>query len=383
MAIVAAPAWPQSGNGSVRGAVSDATNAVVPNASVSLTDFPKTRDPLKWPFSADSFWNTPIGSGARYVAADIPVHDRIQPEEEIIVLTPTAPKVDIVQNNAGWNRNKERCESTTGKIIETNVPIPPDFSTDPGYLGKTPNQSAAILLEDGHTIIQNQPFHRCGPGGVATSGHSAARVDLYGEAIEGSHGGSGLTAIGGSIRSGELTKGGVLRHAIKLTFYAKQAFYYRADEADGKPGYRWPAIKADGYANPTTYAGTNPEVQIGSLLCLKPDYNIAALATEPARIIAKALQDYGAYIVDDAAWSSVSFEVEWGPGGRVVDEFKRTWGYDLGTRLDAGTPWANDVKDIMENLYVVANNSPAAKGGGGGPRQPKAPPFVRSAVSGQ
>ena len=117
-------------------------------------------------------------------------------------------------------------------------------------------------------------------------------------------------------------------------------------------------------------------------MCLKPDYNLAGLSTEPARIVARALQDYGAYIVDDAAWSSVSIEVEWGPAGRVVDEFKATWGYDLGTKLDAGTPWANDMKSILANLYVVANNSPTSIGGGGAPRQPKAPPFTRPRGSG-
>ena len=351
-------------------------------ATLLAQSFPTSRDPLKWPFADTSIWNVAIGSGAKYVAACIPAHDRIQPEEEIVILTPHAPKVNIMQNNAGWDRDKERCESVTGKIIESNVPVPTAFSTDPGYLGKTPNQSAAFLLEDGHTLIQNQPFHRCGPGGIATSGGSAARADLYGDGVEGSHGGSGLSSLGGSIRSGELGKGGVLRHAIKLTFYARQTFYYRKDEGDGKPGYRWPAVTSDDYANTTTYAGTNPEVQIGSLLCLKPDYNFAGLSTEPARIIAKALRDYGAYIVDDAAWSSVSIEVEWGPAGRVVDEFKTNWGYDLGTKLDAGTPWANDMKSILANLYVVANNSPASIGGGGVPRQPKAPPFARPRGSG-
>jgi hypothetical protein len=207
-------------------------------SAVSSQTLPATRDPLKWPFADTSIWNTAIGGNARYAAAGIPAHERIGPEEEIIILTPTAPKVNIMQNNAGWNRGRTRCGSITDKILESGVPIPAEFSTDPGYIGVTPNQSAAILLEDGRTIIQNQPFHRCGPGGPATSQYVFPRVDLYGEAIEGSHGGAGMSAIGGCIRAGELVKGGVLRHALKLILYAKLAYYYRSDEPDGKAGLR-------------------------------------------------------------------------------------------------------------------------------------------------
>ena len=32
-----------------------------------------TRDPLKWPFAQNSIWNMPIGSGAQYVPANLPI----------------------------------------------------------------------------------------------------------------------------------------------------------------------------------------------------------------------------------------------------------------------------------------------------------------------
>jgi len=345
-------------------------------------EFPTHRDPIQWPFADTSIWNMPIGGGADYVAASIPAHDRIGPEEEIVILTPDAPKVSIRKNTAGWNRELTRCETITSEVLETNVPVPDDFSTDPGYYGLTPNQSAAILLSDGRTIIQNQPFHRCGAGGTATSQYVFPRVDLYGEAIAGSHGGAGMSAIGGCIRSGELVPGATIRHALKLILYAKLAYYYRSDESDGKAGYRWPAFRADAYANTTSYAGANPAVQIGTLLCLKPDFNVSGLSTEPARIIAKALQDYGAYIIDDAAWSWIGLAVEWGPGGREMDEFRTTWGFDLATQLNTGSAWANDIKAVMNSLYVVDNNGPSTKGGGGTPRQPLAPPFGTTGLSG-
>jgi hypothetical protein len=337
--------------------------------------FPSERDPLRWPFAADSIWNTPIGSEARYVPANIPPHARLGPEEEIIILTPAAPAVNLVEHKGGWNKARKRADAITGRILETNVPIPFAFSTDPGYYGVTPNQSAAILLTDGRTLIQNQPFHRVGLGGPAITQFRFPRTDLYGDGVAGSHGGSGMSAIGGCIRVGELVPGGVLRHALKVVLWGKLAFHYSQDEADGKPGYRWPAFRADGYASTNTYAGKNPELQVGSLLALKPDFKLPELATEPARMIARALQDYGAYVIDDSAWSFVGLCVEWGPDGRVLDEFKQTWGFALPVELDSRTQWASDIQAIMAALEVVANNGPESKGGGGVMRQPKPPPF--------
>jgi hypothetical protein len=34
------------------------------------------RDPLRWPFSQESIWNTPIGSRAKYVPADLETPER-------------------------------------------------------------------------------------------------------------------------------------------------------------------------------------------------------------------------------------------------------------------------------------------------------------------
>jgi hypothetical protein len=38
MALLAVPAWPQAGNGSVRGTIRDQSNAVIPGAAVKLTN---------------------------------------------------------------------------------------------------------------------------------------------------------------------------------------------------------------------------------------------------------------------------------------------------------------------------------------------------------
>ena len=98
----------------------------------------------------------------------------------------------------------------------------------------------------------------------------------------------------------------------------------------GKPGYRWPALASDsGAENPGSgnyYGGSNPEVQMGTLLALKPDFDISSLRTEPARILAKAMQDYGAYIVDNTAWDVYAIETEEGPQGSVANEVLNNYG---------------------------------------------------------
>lgn len=115
---------------------------------------------------------------------------------------------------------------------------------------------------------------------------------------------------------------------------------------------------------------------MGALLALKPDIDIESwgLKTEPARMLARAFQDYGAYIVDDPAWDVYAIMTEQSPEGRFVEEFKRAWGFDF---VDKSTtsPWALDIARIFSNLHVVANNGPNSIGGGGTPRQPLAPPF--------
>jgi hypothetical protein len=86
-------------------------------------------------------------------------------------------------------------------------------------------------------------------------------------------------------------------------------------------GFRWPAPVADGYA--PGYYGTkgNPEKEcrMGALLALLPDLELTSLDFEtgndgPAMILARAFQDYGAYIVDDPYQNVVAIPDRIQPG---------------------------------------------------------------------
>lgn len=349
---------------------------------------PATRDPQQWPFVWDSIWNIPIGANAQYVPAGIQPAGRMTADEDIIILEPDAPQVDVIAHDAGWDLSKTRCGSivTPIEVLINGAPIPNAFSTDPGHLGETPNHSAVILMPDGVTIKQTQPFHRCGTGGVAVSQYNSSDDDIKtGDGIHGAHGGSGMSSLGGTIRMGELVPGGVIRHVLKLNLYAKKYLYY--DASDSTPGHRWPAPRADGYAgdpsHPCSYGGTVSELQMGALLALRTDFDIDGLQTQPAKIIARALINYGGYVVDDTCWDVYALETEWGADGRVIDEFEQVWGFPFVTSIkstcndvnDDECKWAKDMVEVFTNLHVIDNNCRTSIGGPGERRTSCAPPF--------
>jgi hypothetical protein len=340
---------------------------------------PETRDPLKWPFSQTSIWNMPIGSGAVYVHAQIEkavkAGSGMTIDEDYIVMSPDAPLMEIYENNSGWSRTKSRC-TIDGKLLFA-APIPQKYivSRDT-WVGDIPNSCLAVLMKDKRTIKQTQPFAHCTENQPGTSKYVVKDVDIYGDGISGAHGGSGLSAVGGTLRVGELTpNSGPIRHALKVNIFGRQNIYYDTETK----GFRWPAIRADGYAADQYYKDrTNPVVKacrMGSLLALPARMNLDSLSfeTTPGRILAQAFQDYGAYLVDDTAWDVYAIETEWSPEGRVKDEFLKNWGFSISTKKD--TPWGRDMDRIFLNLHVVDNNSSSTIGGGGKPRVSLAPPF--------
>lgn len=349
-------------------------NDAAPAASAPV----HARDALLWPFRSDSIWNTPIGDGASYVAAAITSSTGLDPDEDVLILTPTAPVVPVYEHTAGWDASTTRCANVTPKVL-MSVPIPADFRTDPGYLGASPNAAAAVMLADGRTVRQMQPFHRCADG-RAVAQYVFDDDDLVGgTGLVGAHGGSGMSSIGGTIRVGELNPGGRIRHALKIEVFARRFLALRQDST---PGYRWPASSADSYAQ-GGYQGSIPALEMGALVALRPDFDVKGLTTEPARILAAAFRDYGAYIVDDTAEDVVAVATEWGPAGRVSTGFKANYGYGLDTALDVdcrvaadACAWRDDVRRIVASLAVVDNNAPGSVGGPGKRRVACAPPVA-------
>jgi hypothetical protein len=343
----------------------------------------KFRDPLKWPFQSSSIWNMPIGSGAKYISAGIEraMQAGMTVDEDIIILSKNSPVKNVYINYADWNSSKDRC-TKDGNIL-FSAPIPDSFYINKtNWDGNTPNSSTAILLSDGVTIKQTQPFSRCSQGGDATSHYVFGDQNIYGYGYYGSHGGSGLSAIGGTIRLGELMPGSKgIRHALKVNIYGSRNLYYD----NISKGYRWPALTADAAAS-GNYGKTRKtpvvqECRMGALLALPSWLDLDSLnfETAPAKMLAAAFQNNGAYIVDDTGWDVYAIETEWSPDGRFIKEFEKQWGFAFMT-YSKNNAWARDMDKIFLNLHVVENNSVNSIGGGGIPRLPLAPDFIPSHI---
>jgi hypothetical protein len=353
--------------------------AVAPAPAPAPTPTPTptaVRDPLKQPFSSKSIWNMPIGSGAVYVPAGLNnTNSNIWTpmpgaDQERIFMTPTESLTPIYYNGVAWSGGN-RCAPTGGLIV--SVPMPANYIV----ANSTYNESASFLMPDRRTIVQTQPLARCTAGGAATSLLSFAPVDIYGDGRSGAHGGSGLSAIGGSIRIGELRPGGQpMRHALKVAVYAKEALYHCTTKSDC---WRWPAYNSDSYSVGTYGAlnnNQNKSMKMGALLALHSSINIASLnlETEPGKQIAWTLQNYGAYVVDDMGNSpGIIFDTEFGPNGSKVDEFQKDWGFAFTAKLAAPTAWQRDIQKLVKILNVIDNNTSTTIGGGGTPRQPLLP----------
>jgi hypothetical protein len=336
-----------------------------------------------WPFSRDSIWNLPIGANAVYVPGNIkkPTAYGMTTDVDVLILTPTAPLTDVYFNSDAWGGGS-RCSAQGGVLFSAPIPasfvVPGAGSGNPD--GTTPNYATAILAADGHTLIQGQPMARCAAAGTATMWWYKANEDLLGTGISGAHGGSMLSSLGGVIRLGELVPGGTIRHAMKVNLLGAADYY------NGSGGFRWPATTADGCA-PGCYGGSVPALRMGSLLALPPsvDVNSMGLETDAAKILAHGFQDYGAYTVDDAAWSTYAIATEYSPSGKVDDEFAAAWGFPI-SPASRNVPWARDMDRIFGALNVVDNwdaatwqtvsASKGAQGAGGGtPRVSWAPEF--------
>ena len=281
-------------------------------------------------------------------------------DQDIIVMDPSAPLVTLMHSGAGWSGN--RCAGSGAALA--SVPIPSSFMVS----SNGHNDALAVLMPDGQTVLQGQPFARCAAGGVGTLLSLTPSDNLYGAGILGAHGGSGLSSLGGTIRLNELVPGGEIRHALKVNVDGLTDLF-------PSPGFRWPAIRHDGCA-PGCYGGSVPAMEMGSLLAIPAGVDINALGLSPAGLeLAWTLQNYGAYVADNTARSVFSIETEYSPSGNVATQFQQDWGYAFQAPAGSGTPWSHDINVILANLDVVANNAPTSIGGGGAPLQPLAPPI--------
>ena len=322
------------------------------------------RNAWLWPFAQDSIWNTPIGSEAQYVPSGLRTAREVIVDTNYLFKVPAGAPERPIYENPDWS---DRCYGSKDQGSWVRNPrrtLP--ISNDMIVPNDGANNASAFLLPDGKTLVQMNPLCRDKADGPVY-GELLEELDIHSQGVQGGHGGSGMSSIGGTIRKGELLTDAPIRHALKITLHAKEFVAYNND---GSRGYRWPAFRADGYANAGTYGGSTPALELGALLALKPNLTSEGLGikTVIGKKIFKAFQDYGAYLVDDSYCSCHNITAEQG----VEEELKATYGYGMnGGKGD----FFNDVNRIWSALSVVDNNGPNRKGGGGTPRVALAPAF--------
>lgn len=338
------------------------TPVTAPTATATATQVQGggPRDKYLQPFSSTSPWNHPIGSNAQYVDANLP-RTNYYHETELVYLDPSAP-LRPLRDNGQWPA------TCGGGSSQGEVRIPDGVLISQGSDSYMPNNAAGALRADGRTIQEFLYASRCNGTGEVYTGLTLCEHDIYGSGVGPycAHGGSGLSGVGGSLRLWEITSTQPIKHALKITMPS-----YLLSKCNG--GQRWPAQNADsGYSDTGSwqyYAGTICDLRMGSLLAMPANVNCDTLVSAAlARRICKALQDYGAYVVDvHPSWNAGCLcpRTDWRP---------MTLNGEAGTEAPTEAV-GSQILTLFENLDVIANNSASNLGGGGTPRVPLSPPI--------
>lgn len=325
-------------------------------------DFPTERDIWLWPGHHESIWNLPIATSAIMQPANFSPGKgqwSVAWDEEILIFenkggTPRTLWLNEAPQDGGALkvRKTQNWSATYGTIT---IPTGDQLVNR----SVTHNGCTSIIKSDG-SVYSFQPFTNEGGSDIfcswwipkdpstsffgANYGWGAESNSIYGPLRAGSHGGSSLSTLGGSLRKWEIdTVGAPIRHALKINV---PGGLYLSNQ---NQGYRWPAYRADsGYQN--EYGGSNPEIRMGSLLAIPKSTPKPSGLSDLASRVFDALQTYGTYIVDDSyyvpgSWEVFAFAAEWGARGPTNTE-------------------RDQINAMMPSLHVVTNSTSSTPGGG-------------------
>lgn len=318
---------------------------------VLLETGPSTRDPALWPFNAQSPWNMPLGSGAKFV----PVETKYFGQSRGAGVAVDRNSIPIYIGTLN-DPNRVFYRSVRNESKQLRLPV--GAAPEPGD-----NRLLNFIDEHHFKVYELVGVEIETDGTIHLKANSyfntIHRLGVYSDNKPHGSRAYGGSSLGGIVRKGELIAG--IRHALGISV---QASTLNANAPGGKP-YVWPAC----YAPPgwETKYGQEGNLHLGSLLAIPPTVDLKKIgvgSSGPAFEIARALQDYGAYVIDhqDDAPNDLTFFVEPIAKNEVPKE--------LSAQLAL----------IIRNLKLVTNNSETNVGGGGTPRRQLAPPFAKEFV---
>ncbi len=361
----------------------------------------------------DSIWRRPVGTNAQLVASGIySHHDGNQgwsDEPMNLIRGRSSDPVVQVQGLAGWG---DRCSGNGQNKGTVRVRNGWNKAGEVFYCkaGGTSNNNTAFLRPDGRTMdhmgavargesTPAGPLFGNGPNpagddrqpisGKLYADNADGSTRLDGRGHSGMHGATNL--YGMPIYAHEGPGGNEINHALTIVWQVFFNAHMNMSRPNGTGqlfgrGYRWPARRADSYAqelilppnqdgndlapgytlpSPVSngryyrYSGKVPACVMGSLLVLKKSQTYASLnvTTEMGRKIFRALQNYGAYPVDDAGnkgkWNHGMVSVERWNDGPV----SASW---LNSQV------SDEIDRMMQATFVVDNNLPGQTCSGGG-----------------
>lgn len=367
---------------------------------------PTSRNVYQLPFSEDSIWNTPIGSGAQWhdpAFTGLTLNPSGYREEgDIVVLKPSSPSTAIAYNRGSFDVEGNRCPVEGETFGYAGVPTSWTY-TEGALIGDVKVNGCGVFLKtDGRTLMHTYATARCTAGQPVTTRTvlkswppRADHEDIYGSGRAGQQGGTHLSSLGGCLRVGEMTRAnGAPMHALRHTMY--QGAQYRpsplpasgfnyADHGEqytfsASTWWVYPAYSGD---DPKRYLGTDIYVRPGALYAIPPfiDIDDLGLETEPARMLAWTLQNFGTYCCDTSPAEVWGWAMETGPDGNFWDTFEDEWGFSPIIDAYAGGmatlrdhAWVRDNDRIVNVLQIVTNNLPSTPAGGGTPRIANWPP---------
>lgn len=331
--------------------------------TLAQTTMAGVRDPAAQPFADDSIWNTPIGRGAEYQAADAAESRMLHTDHSggsggsypwIAADAIGLYHVSTSDPVATW-----RYDARAGSVPWSGGPP----VTNGSVALPTPTGIQFLGGSDGHAIVIDPPGRYAyeiwqGRQTGANSYHARylVRTDLRGSGISSGEGLSeGIRAFGGSLAGGMVRcselAAGEIPHAVAVLLSTTQ-LRKGATMADQKV---WPAMHSDG-GGKNDYQGLVP---MGALLALPPSVDVESLPlTREGRVLARAYQRFGGYVVDATDKTMTLAVLPQGCDKQMI------------SNLFA------DRRTIRDHLVRVLNNAPEHPGGPG-ERISAAPPVLK------
>jgi hypothetical protein len=322
-----------------------------------------TRNATEWPFSSDSPFNTPIGSGANYVEDDhidlgtARAINSVYWSRSMVKGSETDPLV-----NVHYSTSFNICHNDISQAATAQLHIPAGITGSGPITGPDgdclSNRDGQLLVvePDGHSVHEFFKFKRISD--TLAFSHSHFWPNAHNDLVSGNGvspqarfavgsqawGGSGIAGV---LRAKEVNGEGYkrIRHALSIAL----GFTQLKESENRDDTYKWPAANSDNVYR--YYTGT---IHMGELLALpkKEEINIHELGlSDDGVALAWALQNYGGYVTDAG-------------GGKDWSGFFAIYA-DADAHGEKLINMKNDLKIIVPLLTKVSNNDKNNIGGGG------------------